>query len=675
MSILGVQYYLSYGLAFALGVIILLVSSFEKFDKPYPGNKYLTELLPSSLSPGSSYIKAFLIYFTIIVGFYAAACVFSSTATGVWDVALGEGAGKRLAGEPATPPGGAKAATSETKTPPSAPAEIPLVIALLMVGLFPKYKQFGEIEAPLRRFAHRLIGIPQGLEEQAAEITVTPLATGQESDERDRAGVVRLFLGHRLAQMPAWAREKLAINLNLPELGVVRDEDKGQEPTEQEKDAARILLEESQPALAVAEKWYRAKRLVNRIHQDRGANKRITDLAARTKYEKLRNDLKRNYDEIAAEFTRIGGEQRKLTELVETLQSVRNSGAESVSDHGAEAERGSAAKMVRDSLPATLRDGGADAISSSDLTEVIESLQTLMQKRSEELTAAEKRIDDVLGKAHLYIAAALLLKSSKIDEAQFMDSYGLEKPETVVRAPIDDLLLAILMMVGLLFMFNYVLYWILYAFKLTDANPNLTALRLVISALAMHGGAAIVAFSWHRRWVKTHARAGGKEIPKLPVRGHLGLGVTVYAAVYVGLLLWAFVLIALSPKKAEGASQLFSFLSNVDLAVAYAVLSLSAVATAICTVVYIEYVERFVLTRKSIAVCALIQGTITAFIVLVSSQIQDPNDPYFVVTSSLNGFVVGATLGAAVLKMAAKRRQISQLQTASLPAPAVSSPR
>jgi hypothetical protein len=652
LSILGVQYYLSYGLAFALGTIILLVSSFEKFDKPYPGNKYLTELLPSSLTPGSSYIKAFLIYFTIIVGFYAAACVFSSTATGLWDVVLGEGAGKKFTGEPASPPVAAKPATSDPKTPPSAPAEIPLVIALLMVGLFPKYKQFGEIEAPLRRFAHRLIGIPQGLEEQAAEITVTALAAGQEPDERDRATVVRLFLGHRLAQMPASVRAKLANDLRVAEFGAVRDEDKGKELTEQDKEAARILLEESQPALAVAEKWYRARRLVNRIHQDRGANRRVADLAARTKYEKLRNDLKNNYDEIAAEFARIGSEQRKLTELVETLESLRDSGA--VSDDAAEA-------------------GEAEAISSSDLTEVVDSLQTLMQKRSEELTAAEKRIDDVLGKAHLYIAAALLLKSPKIDEAQFMDAYGLEKPETVVRAaPIDDLLLAILVMVGALFMFNYILYWLLYTFNLTDKNPNLTALRLVVSALLMHGGAAIMAFSWHRRWVKAHAQTGGKETPKLPVRGHLELGAIVYALVYAGLLLWSFVLTTLNPEKMKEAGQLFSFLSDVDLAVAYAVLSLSAVATAICTVVYIEYVERSELTRKSIVVRALIQGTITAFIVLVSSQIQDSNDLYFVVTSSLNGFVVGATLGAAVLKLAAKRRQSSQLPTVLLPAPAVS---
>src|SRR5262245_44603804 len=101
----------------------------------------LVELLPSNLSPASSYVKAFLVYFCVLALFYIVICFLFSTATGVLDVVFGEGTEKTF--RPAEPKPGRSLGAPE----------IPLVVALLMVGLFPKYRHFGEFEAPLRRFS------------------------------------------------------------------------------------------------------------------------------------------------------------------------------------------------------------------------------------------------------------------------------------------------------------------------------------------------------------------------------------------------------------------------------------------------------------------------------------------------------------------------------------------
>jgi hypothetical protein len=615
VSLFGVEYTLPYGLSLALGLTILLVFSLEKFDKPYPGNKHLSELLPSNLSPGSSYVKAFLIYFAIICSFFAALCFIASTATGLWEVLFGEGVQKNLAPKAGTSPAAAGAPKSVT----TAAAEVPLVLALLLVGLYPKWRQFGEVEAPVRRFAHRLIGIPQGLEELSVEIEATPLS--QELEEDDRAAVIRLFLGYRLLEMPNWMRSRLADELELPELAASRG---GQSPRlspEEQAERWSSVLDDLKPQLRVGQKWYRAKRLMERMFQDLKVGKTIADIEARKKYEKLRSDVRKLHDEVSADISEISKEQKNITELIENIT-----------------------------------DKDDKALSKADRTKVIESLQTLMRKRSDELVAMEDMIDNILGKAHLYVATSVLLKGPKTDHTEIIRWYGLEKPDVEKRTLVDDILLAIIVMVGTLFVFNYVLYHVLSLFNLSDKNPARVALTLTMSALVIYGGAALVAFGWRRK-------AGHRS-----VRAYIGLSVLIYVAVFGGLLLWAFASIALSATATATAIRESPslFFLETDLIVANAVSSFAAVITAVLTARYIEVAERAEMSKRGIVVRALIQGALTGFIMVVAGQIQAPDDKYFLVLSSLNGFVVGFSLGAAVLVLALRRKRISSRRGLSL---------
>jgi hypothetical protein len=177
-----------------------------------------------------------------------------------------------------------------------------------------------------------------------------------------------------------------------------------------------------------------------------------------------------------------------------------------------------------------------------------------------------------------------------------------------------------------------------------------------VSALIMHGGAAIAAFSWRRRQANADQWDGSEAGSRPGIRQYVKLGAMVYLAVYLGLLLWAFVAVALSSKTPASQNPLLAILSDTDLIIAYAVLSLSTVVTAICATLYVDYAERSQLDNKSMAVLALIQGGLTGFIVLVSSEIIDPGNRYFILMSCLNGFVIGVTLGAAILKLASKRK-------------------
>jgi hypothetical protein len=168
---------------------------------------------------------------------------------------------------------------------PLAP-EIPLAIALLMVGLFPKYKQFGEIEAPLRRFSHSLIGVPKGLEKVSAEMAATPIL----DVSGDRASVMKMFLGHRLPNMPPWARNKLATDLQLNELATSESDvdDDGEANEESKEQFWRLLQSQLRGSIQVAQKWYRAKVLVHKIFEQPGPQKKGNDAEAQGKYSALR---------------------------------------------------------------------------------------------------------------------------------------------------------------------------------------------------------------------------------------------------------------------------------------------------------------------------------------------------------------------------------------------------
>jgi len=134
IPILGAGYDVWYACAFLLGLLVLLLFSLEKFDQPYPGNRHLAELLPSNISPGSAYIKAFLIYFFILLVMYGAACVILHTAPNIWKVVFVSDVPELL--RPSVSPV-EDFGTGVRQLPRAAPA-VPFAVALLMVELLPK---------------------------------------------------------------------------------------------------------------------------------------------------------------------------------------------------------------------------------------------------------------------------------------------------------------------------------------------------------------------------------------------------------------------------------------------------------------------------------------------------------------------------------------------------------
>jgi hypothetical protein len=630
VTILGIDYDTAFFLAFALGVAVLFLFSLEKFDKPYPGNNHLSELLPSNLSQNSAYAKAFLIYFALLVVFFGILCFVSSTATGILDVVFGPGSEKafllKSKAAPADAIGPTVALPAEPKARPKGPAEIPLVIALLMVGLFPKYKKFGEIEAPIRRFSHRLIGIPDGLDKLADEIAVTPLRSSTEqnnADESSRLRIVKTFLGFLLSEMPEWARARLAERVSLPDLapdGIPP----AHELSDAEQDEWTVIFDDAKPRIRVADKWLRATTLFHKVYSEPSRERKATDTAARRKYEKLLNELKLRFEEVSRQIEEVENANRTLFDLIEALAHVRSPKRADASD----ADRSSPEKMRA-------------------------SLRILMRKGLDELEALEPKIENILSKEHVYIAAATILRKSSVNQAVYLsEAYDLETQVPPPPVSVDDVLLAVIFTIVPLFVLNYALYWTAPPPPPGEDNAALTALRLVISALLMHGSAALIAFWWQGRLRKQTTRP--TPVKSRPVRRYLGLSLLAYVPVFFGLILWAMVAKALSEKVDYDASQLLTLLPVRNVMIAFAVLAAATVVTAIFTALNIDYAATRRFGYGAIALRALCQGILTAAIVFVSTQVQVPGDVFFAVSSTLNGFVVGLVLGFSVLRLSSQ---------------------
>jgi hypothetical protein len=270
-------------------------------------------------------------------------------------------------------------------------------------------------------------------------------AADHQRSEEERASTVRLFLGFRLATMQEWQQSELASRLGLAELAPPDSKDDLQ-LTSQQRYGWSSQLEKLRPALRVSEKWYRAKRLVERIFEGRSSvpERKIIDTEARHKYAKLRSDLRADYDQFAKEISAVSDEQSKLLGLIDAIRQ------------------------------ASIDDGAR--ISSHEVTDVTDSLQTLMEKRLDDLVAAEERIDAILDKAHLYIAASIILQRSGEGRKKCLSEYGLAVGDDSGPIPVDDVLLAVLAMVGVLFVFNFILYYVLSLTTDADNNPSATAL-------------------------------------------------------------------------------------------------------------------------------------------------------------------------------------------------------
>jgi len=316
IPILGAGYDVWYACAFLLGLLVLLLFSLEKFDQPYPGNRHLAELLPSNISPGSAYIKAFLIYFFILLVMYGVTCVILPTVPKISTVLLGFDVSKSF-NLSASPVENVDAGVSQL---PRATPAVPFAVALLMVGLLPKAKSFGQIEAPLRRFSHRLIGVPGGfaeLERVVARLSLdTALLDGRERNIRGK--IMRLFLARQRARAPNQAKVKLEQWLEAGDLEAPLPQPTGDGLTGEDARFLSQLEEQVSNAKNVADKWYRAKFLMGRL-ENPPPTRNIFDAGVAVRFAKLRSDLLGSYAEVRRSIERIGQDVESLVDLLKVL--------------------------------------------------------------------------------------------------------------------------------------------------------------------------------------------------------------------------------------------------------------------------------------------------------------------------------------------------------------------
>ena len=611
IPIWGAAYDIWYGCAFFMGLIVLLLFSLEKFDKPYPGNKHLAELFPKNISAGSAYTKAFLIYFAILFTMYTLACIILPTVPNISNVVFGFDVLETLKSLfPSI--GVASSGARSTATP-----AIPLAVALLMVGLFPKAKSFGEIEAPLRRFSHRLIGVPGGLAE--LERVVAQLALNVDTlnvqERAVRRNIMRLFLSRQLSRAPSGAKMRLQQWLESGDLDAPLPDATGGGLPEADVKFLTELEEQVSTARSVADKWHRAKFLMSRLDNP---SARILDPDVATRFTQLRGDMSANYNEVKRAIERITLDVTSIVELLQTLSKARL-------DPGA--------PVPGTNLPA------------ADLTRLENFLDSLLKKRQEDLSLLEPSIDDVLGKVHLLAAAAILLKPVERDRNSILSALGLVNVK-IPKTYTDDILLTIAILSASLFLFNY-------QYQIFNGNTSAVsvAARVVFSTLIVHGVSAFIAYGSRRRRISN----GTWKFPfeggvNVPVRQYAGLGVVTFIPAYLGILLWTAFLFA--SQDASGWPLVTGIYASLSIS------ALGGVVTAIFIVCNLDLAERRAISNLTILGRSLAQGLLTAFVVFLSMQVQFvgvQTGPVLDVVGT--GFITGTVIGATVLKIAARTRE------------------
>jgi hypothetical protein len=178
----GVIFEFDFIMAFLLGGIVLTLICYERFGQPVENEEsFVSTLLPELLATKQDYLKAFLVYLSIMLSIYVLASLIGPNAYKAFhlsnnvDIESGTTGYRSTidAGVNENEEGLAEVFTSYQKT--HAPAWVPLLVMMILSGLSTNYKAFNKIELVVRKLTHRIIGIPDSIEKLANELQIARL--------------------------------------------------------------------------------------------------------------------------------------------------------------------------------------------------------------------------------------------------------------------------------------------------------------------------------------------------------------------------------------------------------------------------------------------------------------------------------------------------------------------
>lgn len=166
-------------ISFFLGGIVLTLVCYERFGQPIKTKEsFVSTLLPEHLALKEDYLKAFLVYLLIMLIIYFLASMIGPSVYKAFR--LSNGLESQMTGY--NPSADASANGIKTvfeqweKT--KAPAWIPLLVMIILSGFSTKYKAFNQIELIVRKLTHRIIGIPDNIEELANNLQLARIDIG-----------------------------------------------------------------------------------------------------------------------------------------------------------------------------------------------------------------------------------------------------------------------------------------------------------------------------------------------------------------------------------------------------------------------------------------------------------------------------------------------------------------
>jgi len=167
--IIGFDYFA----AFVVGFFILVLFCTERFAQPVENGSFVSKLLPAHIASRKNYLKAFVVYLFIMFSIYTALSIVgpsflqaikseetSNVKTGV----IGYMPSSNIEDNKI---GTVFSDFSEV----DAPAWIPLLLMLILSGASTQYKALNQVELIVRKLTHRIIGIPEGIERLATNIS------------------------------------------------------------------------------------------------------------------------------------------------------------------------------------------------------------------------------------------------------------------------------------------------------------------------------------------------------------------------------------------------------------------------------------------------------------------------------------------------------------------------
>jgi hypothetical protein len=159
-----------YDLSFFSGALFIALFAFDRLNRPsYEAavqQKRLLKLLnPADLQRRSAFLKAYVVYTALLLFVYALLCLSGGSLLVLF----------------VTDPAGLPSTFTTAEEPTSlvlpfaGDPQVPLYVALLLVGVFPALPQLQAVEGILRRLAHALAGIPHRVFAAANAVETTPL--------------------------------------------------------------------------------------------------------------------------------------------------------------------------------------------------------------------------------------------------------------------------------------------------------------------------------------------------------------------------------------------------------------------------------------------------------------------------------------------------------------------